>query len=959
MYIIFAVLKVRRIGTTGLESGCDRRKTALLGGKRKDVNANMKKVSLTLAMIMLLSVFSLTISNMSVHATGNNYTVSDMSFENSSMHVGSDESERNFIWHSDSSIGYVDYAVRNGNNFPAEYTSVQTHTSVFNGKTVHRATVFGLKNDTEYVYRFRSGNTVSQPKFFETDPIDHFNFIFVGDPQITPGNIANCSGTWKKTLSTALSMFPETSLLVSAGDQVEESSNAALYTAFLSPEQLSSLAMATTIGNHDYDTNFYKNYFNNPNTEINGKSYGNSAAGSDYWFTYNNVLFMNINTCSTQWDEHKEFMQKAIAANPNVGWKVVVTHYNFFGSNNYFINEQIKERREQFAPIMQELDIDVVLSGHEHVNSRAYMINGLTADVSQGKATSVTDPTGILYLSGGTPSGSKYYKLLSADQLPHIAFNLQNVVTFTNVEVDTNTFRITTYRASDKAVMDTFEIKKVKNAVETDYKNHTHTEADWTDVYAPTYHFEGVRVKRCTYCGAAYEYEFVPKLELEEGNTNIALGKKYTRSGLFLKDGLEKYPDENGTTMTDGKFAADNGVYSDAAYMAFHTGYGDYGTNGYAHITLDLERSYRMDKFVAYTASEYAGAGVTGPSSVSVYVSEDNENWKLAGSAQPKDTTETSMLEIVINSEEVHLARYVQFRFVTSKAFIMVAEVEAHQAQIDEHTHTAGKWVEIQKPTTNRVGISCTYCTFCGDVIETKEIPKLEVPEYGENLVLGKRYERSELFSNDGVEKYADEDGISMTDGIIGADTATYSDKALMAFYAKNAKYLEDGFFHITFDLGEEYELWRFVTYYAASSEHNKGAGVQEPGSIAVYVSSDGENWTRAADRTPDEVTDKGIASTEMLLDAPVTARYVQFRYTHKNTFVMPSEAEVYGVSAVKEESAEVSSEKENESTPSDKSQPADSNEGTSSETVIGIVLIIFSSAVIAAMIVILIKRKK
>lgn len=947
----------------------------------------MKKVSLILVMIMLLSAFSFTISNVSAPAAGNNYTVSDMSFENSSMHVGSDETERNFIWHSNSNVGYVDYAVKNGNTFPEEYTSVQTRTSVFNGKTVHRATVFGLKNDTEYVYRFRSGNTVSTLKYFETDPIDHFNFIFVGDPQLGPSNLGNDTEKWKKTLSTALSMFPETSLLVSAGDQVEESSNASLYTALLSPTQLSSLAMATTIGNHDYDTNFYKNYFNNPNTEINGKSYGNSAAGSDYWYTYNNVLFMHINTCSLQWDEHKEFMQKAIAANPNVGWKVVVTHYNFFGSNDYFINEQIKERREKFAPLMQELDIDVVLSGHEHVNSRAYMINGLTADVSQGKATSVTDPTGILYLSGGTPSGSKYYKLLSADQLPHIAFNLQNEVTFTNVEVDTNTFRITTYRASDKAVLDTFEIKKVKNAVETDYKNHTHTKADWTDVYAPTYHFDGVRVKRCSYCGAAYEYQIVPKLETE-GNTNVALGKNYTRSGLYLKDGLEKYPDEDGTTMTDGKLAADNGVYSDAAYIGFHISYGDYSTNGYSYITLDLERAYRLDKFVAYTASEYAGAGVTGPKSVSVYVSDDNKNWKLAGSANPKDTTETSMLKIVIESQQVHLARYVQFRFVASNAFVMVAELEAHQAKIEPHTHTGGEWVETQKPTTSQAGKACRYCTFCGDVTETKEIPKLNIASYGENLVLGKSYTRTALFSSNGTEKYPDEKGTSMTDGVFGPENASYSNEAFMAFYAKHTEYTEKGYFHITFDLGKEFDLWRFVTYYAASSEKNKAAGVQEPASIGVYVSSDGENWTLVADAVPEEVTDKGVASTAMLLDASVTARYVQFRYTHKNTFVMVSEAEVYGLESTadtpsdnpsdnstddntNESNTEASVDSDNsrsdqsdvdfsESDASnDRSQaevPADTGNGGSG---IGIVLIVCACAVVAAVVIILIKRKK
>ena len=881
--------------------------------------------------------------------------------------MGSDESERNFIWHSDSNEGYIDYAVRDGDAFPENYTSVQTRVTLFNGKKVHRATIFGLESDTQYVYRLRSGNSVSQNRYFSTDPIDKFNFIYVGDPQLGPDNLSTATANWEKTINTALSMFPETSLLISAGDQVETADDASLYSAFLSPEKLSSLALATSIGNHDYNSNFYKNYFSNPNTETAGKTYGNSDAGSDYWYTYNNVLFMHVNTCNIQWDEHKEFMQKAIEANPNAGWKVVVTHYNFFGSNDYFINDTIRERRESFAPIMQELDIDVVLSGHEHVNSRAYMINGLTADTAQGNATRVTDPAGILYLSGGTPSGSKFYKLLSKDQLPHIAFNLQNVITFTNVEVDKNTFRITTYRASDKAVLDTFEIKKDKTAVNTDYKNHTHTKAEWTDLYAATYHFEGVRVKRCTYCGAAYEYEYVPKLEREAGNDNVALGKKYTHSGLFLKNGLEKYPDEDGTTMTDGKFASDNGVYNDAAYIGFHTSYGGYEDKGYFQITVDLEENYHLDKFVAFTASEYAGAGVTGPESVAVYVSDDNQSWRYAGAAAVTDTTETSMLKITVDPEEVFFGRYVQYRFVTSKAFVMVAEVEAYQARVEAHEHDPGEWIEIQKPTSIAEGRSCRYCNICGEAVETKTSPRLDSSVYGENLVLGKEYDRTALYAKDGVDKYPDENGCSMTDGVTGPANATYSNEAFMGFYAKHADYIADGYFHITFDLGEEYELWRFVTYYAASSESNKGAGVQEPATVAVYVSADGQSWSCAAERDTEEVTDKGVTSTDILLEEAITARYVQFRYTHKNTFVMPSEAEVYGKKASEGGSGGESSEEAGreysaedgsatmQSAP-EESSDTDANDGGSPLIAVFAAVIAAAAAVIG---VILIKRKK
>lgn len=931
----------------------------------------MRKLSLILAAVLVLSVL---LPQVSILAADTDYKVSDKAFENFSMNVGADEGERNFLWHSNSTEGYVEFAVRDGDTFPEEYTSVQTYLSQFNGKLVHRATIFGLKSDTEYVYRLRSGNTVSKLRYFTTDPVDHFNFIFVGDPQMGSTSRDNNIANWKNTLSTALSMFPETSLLISAGDQVEESNDPSLFSAYLAPEQLTSLAMATSIGNHDYDSNFYKNYFNNPNTTIDGKSYGESKAGGDYWYTYNGVLFLHINTCNVNWDEHKEFMQKAIALNPDVSWKVVVTHYNFFGSNDYYINEAIRERREQFAPMMKELDIDVVLAGHEHVNSRAYMIDGLTPDTAQGNATSVTDPKGILYLSGGTPSGSKYYNLLSDAQLPHIAFKLQKTITFTNIEVNDHSFKITTYRVSDKAVLDTFEIKKDKNAVEQERENHVHTKAEWTDVYEPTYHFDGVRVKRCTSCGAAYEYEYVPKLEREEGNDNIALGKKYTHTGLFLDDGLEKYPDEDGTTMTDGRFAMD-GIYNDPAFIGFHTSYGDYDTKGYFSITVDLEGVYPLEKFVAFTASSYATAGVTGPAAVAVYLSLDNKNWVHAGTTKAVDNTETKMLEITVEPETVSCARYVQYRFVASKAFVMVAEVEAYEAEVGAHTHVAGDWVEAQKPTEQSEGKSCKYCTLCGEAVETQAIPKLDPSSFGENLVLGMEYQRSPLYSSEGVDRYPDENGLSMTDGILGDDSSSYSSAEFMAFYAKNTDYLEQGYFHITFDLGEEYELWRFATYYAASSAKNKGAGVQEPSNISVYVSSNGTDWSCAGTVTPEEVNDKGMTSTAILLEEAVTARYVQFRYVHTNTFVMTSEAEVYGfpvgANVPDEPSDESSEDPSEESSEEPSEEPADSSaepsvpadssadNGEEGGSALLILAIVAAVAIVAVAAILVIKRKK
>ncbi len=995
---------------------------------------NLKRVSFVLAIAMLLSVFSVAIPSVSVSAESDEtYSVYEVKFENFSMNVGADETERNFIWHSDSMDGYVDYAVRNGDSFPSEYTSVSTRLTKFNGKFVHRATVLGLEYGTEYVYRLRSGEYVSEVKYFDTDPIDSFNFLFVGDPQMGAGNLTNNIANWTHTLDVATKMFPETSLLVSAGDQVEISTRPEFFAAFLAPEHLDSLAIATTIGNHDYNSNFHKNYFNDPNNTTDGKIYGETKAGGNYWYTYNNVLFMHLNSCNISWAEHKEFMQKAIAANPDVTWKVVVTHYNFFGSNDYFINEQIVQRREAFAPIVKELDIDVVLAGHEHVNSRAYMIDGLEYDKTQGNASSVTDPVGALYFSGGTPSGSKFYKLLSDAQLPHIAFKLQDTITFTNIEVDGDSFKTTTYRVSDKKVLDTFEIVKTKNvsdplnvdvankktyqtngtvsgtypnsnskltdgvkdsfvgftgssadvtvnlgevknvdrfvasvgtskvtstakapktvtvsvsengtsytsvgtvnvtndasktfvpvelkldkAVKAKYvkfsfaasssltlvseldvfEEHIHDDAEWSHIHEPNYHFDGLRVKRCSSCGVAYEYEYVPKLEREEGNDNVALGKKYENSGVMLDDGQEKYPDEDGTTMTDNKFASETGKYNDPAYIGFHSNYGDYALNGYFHITVDLEDCYHLDKFVTYTASKYATAGVVGPKSVSVYVSVDGKAWVYAGTANPTDTDKTSMLEVVIEPETVLYGRYVQFRYVPSNSFVMVAEVQAFETDVEEHEHVAGEWIKAQEPTLTEEGKNIKTCTVCGITLETESIPKLNDSVYGQNLVYGKTYDRSSLYVKNGVAKYPDETGKTMTDGKVAPTDAAYSNPAYMGFYVKNQDYIDQKYFHITFDLGKVHELSRFTTYYATSMQNNYDAGVQEPANVSIYVSSDNKTWQYVDGEDVADVTDAGSACTDIILNIHVNARYVQFRYTAKSTFVMVSETAVYG----------------------------------------------------------------
>ncbi|MBQ4317157.1 MAG: discoidin domain-containing protein, partial [Clostridia bacterium] len=552
-----------------------------------------------------------------------------------SLNVGSDETMRNVVWRFPSANGKVEYGVKNGKAFPTDFTSVKTVATAYDTTYIHRATITNLAPDTEYVYRIVNDSVVSNNYYFETDAADSFNFIFIGDPQIgASGNAATDGTNWCNTVSVANTMFPNTSLMVSAGDQVDNATSKTQYTQFMSSSLLPSYAFAPTIGNHDGGTAEYggksdfSNYFYVPNNKLDGKIMGETPAGGDYWYTYNNTLFIHINDNNLSGAEHQAFIKAAFEANPDMTWNVLVMHKSLFSGGGNYVKDPLVQAREIFVPIITQFDFDVVLGGHDHVYSRSYIIsNGYTPNPTSAK--SVNNPDGILYMTGGSSSASKYYGLLSDADSPHVAAKEKNTTTFANVEITENSFKITTYRANDKSVVDEFEITK----------------------------------------GLA-----------DEDNGNVALKKNYTASGIHTVDGVATYPDENGKSLTDGNIASADAKYDDVSYTGFNQHSAEYKANGYASISVDLGETYQLDKFVAHVATQLQGAGIKAPESVEFYVSDDNATWKQVGSVTPIDSTESKTTDATLSLEKAVSGRYVQYRFIGGESnWIMVSEVEAFE----------------------------------------------------------------------------------------------------------------------------------------------------------------------------------------------------------------------------------------------------------------------------------------
>ena len=298
------------------------------------------------------------------------------------------------------------------------------------------------------------------------------------------------------------------------------------YSGYLSPDVLKNLPVATTVGNHDADNANYTYHFNTANASELGS---NGKVGGDYWFKHDNALFIMLNTQDTNVEEHKQFIEQTVAANKDCKWRIVTLHQDIYGSAEHSNEPEITNLRYQLAPIFEDNKVDVVLTGHDHAYSRTQILKGghktteytddefdsmLDEDMDAGenpdtvytakenikadttdpsekaylnylnqvmdkdaiqqvtkKGTTVFNPTGILYMTAGSSSGSKYYDLVPRQQ-SYIANRWQqDVPTYSVIDITDTIFTINTYRTdTEEKIDETFSIAKVN---ESDNKNQT------------------------------------------------------------------------------------------------------------------------------------------------------------------------------------------------------------------------------------------------------------------------------------------------------------------------------------------------------------------------------------------------------------------------------------------------------------------------------------------------------
>ncbi|MFZ2437889.1 MAG: metallophosphoesterase family protein [Trichococcus flocculiformis] len=379
---------------------------------------------------------------------------------------GSDETERTFSWHTPKTNkeGFVELRLldEEGNVLSTEIFEA-TVADTQSGYSTHEASVSGLEPNQFYTYRFGDGYRAwSESYSFRTQEAwdGAFNLLFFGDPQIGAGDGTQIDADgWGKTVTVATEMFPDTDFLVSAGDQVNIANNLNQYDGYFFPEELTFYPIMTLIGNHDYTP--FADYFNPPNET----GLGADDAGSDFYFTYGNTLFIALNTQRNNIEEHREAMELAVAENPEATHRIVLMHKSIYSSADHARDEDVLAFRDGLVPVFDELDIDVALMGHDHVYVRTYQMKGdaVVEEIAYDEAGAAVDPEGTLYLTGNSASDSKYYDMQDSsvyERYAAVALQLEEP-TFMNVEVTDDSLTFTTYKTADQSVVDAYSIVKV------------------------------------------------------------------------------------------------------------------------------------------------------------------------------------------------------------------------------------------------------------------------------------------------------------------------------------------------------------------------------------------------------------------------------------------------------------------------------------------------------------------
>ena len=328
----------------------------------------------------------------------------------------------------------------------------------------NRAVVTGLKSNTTYQYQVGNGFTTSPTYTYTTGKLSpaEFTFTIASDQEIGLGDLEDNvyeihSTDWRLGLNRMKEQIPDSRFILSLGDHVARKDSPTEYDLFLDQSVLYSTPLMPVVGNHDAGSGFFGDHFFLPNMSAYGHADGNDG---DYWFVYGNTLFMVLNNQSAcHMDDHELLILDALEKNPDVKWRVLVSHYSPVSNVERYRGAADSIRI--YFDYAELYDIDLVLGGHDHVYTRSYLMAHPEYFLSSAEETEFTnpkDPHAAIYVVFSTATSSLYRH---PDNYPWAAVSIQTEhPQISKAHVTDTSFTITTYEADTWKQLDSFTLYK-------------------------------------------------------------------------------------------------------------------------------------------------------------------------------------------------------------------------------------------------------------------------------------------------------------------------------------------------------------------------------------------------------------------------------------------------------------------------------------------------------------------
>ena len=313
---------------------------------------------------------------------------------------------RVIMWQSDKELIGVQVEIKLIGNDGANFCAVEFEIFQQDDATIYiyACKLENLKPESLYQFRIICNDSATSWQNLRTAGNGNFQMLIFSDSQCLNYEV------WQKVADTAAKNYPDAELVTVIGDLVDNGQAAYQWRAWYlaSAFVLSEKIFAPVMGNHEcYDLNWLNylpvDYLHQFNLPSNGTK---NLDGYFYSFDYGAAHFFILNTQFLELEKFKPNLQdeqiywlRRDAATVNRRWKIVLMHKDIYD----YTADNFNDIAEIFMPLFDELEIDVVFTGHLHT----YRNRGKIFEKKKSAR-------GTLYILCGRSGDQKYVERNSA-----------------------------------------------------------------------------------------------------------------------------------------------------------------------------------------------------------------------------------------------------------------------------------------------------------------------------------------------------------------------------------------------------------------------------------------------------------------------------------------------------------------------------------------------------------------